>query len=239
MVGGLFGLAAGGGALAAADGASAAGRTCRLVGHKCVQGRQCCSGLCQTAARRSRIRHCVCPAGKTECRGQCIDLGTMQNCLACGDACGANEVCCDSGCSELGTDDNCSVCGDVCDAGKDELCFGEDGCQHACYGHTTLSEDGYFTTDTPPQYLEGSMFVPFEYTRYLTGNTTTYDGTPCQTSADCTACATLETSTAGWVQTGCGCLQVACGSDVGGNGSWNDLFSENDAYVCSTTKKAR
>jgi len=240
VLAGLLGAAAGSGALAV-TGADAASQTCRRPGDKCVRTSQCCGGSCQlSAGRRSRLRTCVCPAGTIPCNRGCVTLGTEEHCLACNDACSAGSLCCDDGCTEMGTQDNCAACGDVCDGASDEVCFGEDGCQHGCFGHTTIKEDGYLTTDNPPRYFEGRAYSPFAYTQYVTNDPNNLTVTPCTTSADCPACATHDVNSEAWVQTGCGCLQIACGSDVGGdNGQWKDLYSLRNTYFCAATKKDR
>jgi len=237
LLAGILGAAGGAGAFTA-PGVGAASRTCRRVGDKCVRSSQCCSDYCQLGSgRRSRLRTCACPTGTVPCNGGCVTLGTEEHCLACNDACSAGSLCCDDGCTEIGTQDNCTTCGDACDGASDELCFGANGCQHACFGNTTDGEDGYVTTDNPPRYLEGTNYAQFGYTQYVTGNPGNYSVTPCTTSDDCTGCATYNSSAGVWQQTGCGCLQVACGSDVGGNGQWNDMFSTYSTYFCAATRK--
>ena len=245
VFGALFGLAAGAGALAGADDTGAAGRTCRLAGDKCVQGRQCCSGLCQTATRRSRIRRCICPAGKTECRGQCIDLGTVQNCLACGDACGAGQVCCEDGCTDIGTQDNCTACGDACNGAEDELCFGNDGCQFACFGNTELPEDGFVTTDNPPVYISGTGIEPYAYTEFAENVEQSFTVTRCVTSADCPLCSQVLAaySNPSWEATGCGCLEWECGSDTGDGGGSGFASLSNGwgglGFICGVTQRPK
>jgi len=234
IVGGLFGVAAGAGMLAAPEVAGAASRTCRRPGDKCVRTSQCCGGSCQLSGRRSRIRTCVCPAGLTACRGECVELGTVEHCLACGDACGDGQDCCASGCTDLGTQDNCTACGDACNGASDEACAGADGCQHACFGHDTKGEDGYITTDNPPRYFAGNNYDQYTYTRHVTNNPNNNTVTPCQTSDDCTGCATVPPDL-GRVRTGCGCLKLACGTDVSDNGLWLDLAERWTTHFCSAT----
>ena len=240
LIGGLFGLAVGAGALAVADDATAAGRTCRLAGAKCVQPRQCCSGLCETATRRGRIRRCVCPAGKTECRGQCVDLGTTNNCLACGNACGAGQGCCEDGCTDLGTQNACRTCGDVCNGANDELCIAGQGCKNACFASQVPIDapkgSGFYTTDSPPVFIPGT-----------TASATIY-GDPvdlltvvsCTTSADCSDCASAIAAAEGRsgqfpdVQ-GCGCLQYECGEHGGGDMTGTVAFYGASGFACAIT----
>ena len=131
---GVLAAILGGGAIVAGlDGAEASkplrGRPYRS---SCTADRQCRNPLvCRRAKSLPRLdrNRCGCPDGLFYCDGQCIEFGTDEHCLFCGDACGADEKCCadGSGCTEIGTVDACTDCGDVCDPVTSDVCIEEDG----------------------------------------------------------------------------------------------------------------
>ena len=237
LLGALFGLAAGSSALAAAADAGAARRTCRLPGDKCVQGRQCCSGFCETATRRGRIRRCVCPTGLTACRGVCTPLGTMQNCLACGDVCGPDQKCCGArGCVDLGTQTDCLDCDDGCDDSSSdnmqrEFCNGDKGCQLPCRAAMGPASGGFVSVDWPPVIFAppavGQLWNSYGF--YATTDQGAYPPpyVACTSSADCSACP--ETVGANYPVVGCGCMGVVCGQD--GNPAYSLIGSYPPDFV--------
>ena len=113
------------------DSALAASRVCRQPLQKCLRNDQCCSGLCVTEGRRSRIRRCQCTPGTTRCGTQCIDLAnSFAACNGCdtpcnpeiadaclngacvcgaGPACTNSEVCIDGNCQLTFKSADCSV----------------------------------------------------------------------------------------------------------------------------------
>jgi hypothetical protein len=66
-----------------------------------------------------RCKPFTCPAGQTNCDGECKNLQNDEtNCGACGASCGAVQGCCGGVCKNLNTDEaNCGTCGNVCGAG--------------------------------------------------------------------------------------------------------------------------
>ncbi len=121
-----------GGAVVATSPDTAAARTCRPYGQKCLTGRQCCSGDCVTSRAVSRSRRNRCGCGdETLCGGVCYDTqADQQHCGACNNpcadgwtctggqctcggatSCGAGEVCCNDACVDTATDTaHCGGC---------------------------------------------------------------------------------------------------------------------------------
>ena len=112
----------------------------------------------------------VCPEGRTDCGGDCIDLSTShENCGECGNACGDAEVCsegrcddacatglveCSGGCVDIRTDaGHCGACNSACPAGlnADPLCDAGD-CALAC-------RSGWSDIDGLPGCEEECTFV--------------------------------------------------------------------------------
>ncbi len=89
---------------------SGAGQQC--CGGRCLQPGQCCSdqqcpnspstcqtGVCNTGSNTCGLTApCASSPGTVCCGGACVPLGTLANCLICGDACGQNQICTGSGC---------------------------------------------------------------------------------------------------------------------------------------------
>jgi hypothetical protein len=99
----------------------------------CTNGRVCQAGAC------------VCPTGRTNCQGECVDLQTdADDCGSCNTDCGSGGVCtngacscpasttvmaCGAQCTDLNSDlGNCGACGEVCNP------FGNAGQFNACVG---------------------------------------------------------------------------------------------------------
>ena len=72
-----------------------------------------------------RCEKSSCPAGQTNCDGDCKNLQTDEtNCGTCGTSCGAVQGCCGGVCANLNTDENnCGTCGNTC-AGGTTCCSG-------------------------------------------------------------------------------------------------------------------
>jgi hypothetical protein len=156
VVKGIFGAILGGGAVVA--GLEEASATKPLRGRPyrstCTADRQCRTPLvCRREKWLPRLdrNRCGCPEGLVWCGGECVEIGTEEHCLACGDTCASNEVCCadGNGCTDLGTMDDCADCADACNpdladhcadggfcacGGDDEICDGEHDlcCDGAC-----------------------------------------------------------------------------------------------------------
>ena len=94
---------------------------CGICGTACTGGKACMAGSC------------VCPTGRTECYGTCVDLQSdVANCGVCGTACPEGQVCVEGKCSSdcpTGTTEctgscvnlqadpaNCGACGTACTA---------------------------------------------------------------------------------------------------------------------------
>jgi len=100
--GALAGLFGGAALLEAADAATRRRPVCLAPGVNCTRGVQCCSGRCDRLPRgggRSPRYGCGCEGQQTLCGRACFDLWTdVDNCGACGHACGANADCIDGEC---------------------------------------------------------------------------------------------------------------------------------------------
>ncbi len=85
------------------DDASANGRSglCRQLRKGCTRGSQCCSGACETSrqAPRGARNRCKCPDGQGGCNGACVSFNSVENCGACGNACGDSQICDDGVCT--------------------------------------------------------------------------------------------------------------------------------------------
>ena len=227
VIAGILGLSAS--AFVGADGAEAT-RTCRLLGHKCVKGSQCCSGFCdqRRTTPRSRRNRCSCEV-----------VGTEENCLACGDTCAAGESCCGGiGCVELGSLDNCQACGDVCPEGgigpRAMMCNGANGCQAVC----DAVPNGWVTTDDPPVVYPASAGDVYSYAHYVNPLAPNYDVyKTCVTSADCPDCPTEVADSVGgprYAIGACGCMKYWCDDDGTASYHFYNEFSRvpDDTYVC-------
>ena len=150
----VLGAILGGGAVVAGlDEASATkplrGRPYRST---CTADRQCRNPLIcrrEKSLPRADRNRCGCPEGLVWCAGQCVELGTEDHCLACGDTCASGEFCCaeGNGCTELGTTDNCADCGDACNPDIADVCFDDAYCAcgvngEICDGEFDLCCDG-------------------------------------------------------------------------------------------------
>jgi hypothetical protein len=124
-------------------------------GQACLPSAACCNGQPCTNSQPQ------CPSGQTPCSGQCVPVGTDQNCSGQCDACPAGQHCvngrctgggggCPSGqvscngvCTALGTNQNCSRCGAACASGQQCIngqCIGGGECpsgQVLCNGVCT------------------------------------------------------------------------------------------------------
>ncbi len=107
-LGGLLGL----------GGVGTAFANCKPNGIGCNTNSQCCSGGC--------------------CHGTCTNLGTTNNCGACGHTCSSGQGCCSGTCTDLTTTQNCGSCGNVCTGGQ--ICQG--GQCTACTGGGSCGKDG-------------------------------------------------------------------------------------------------
>lgn len=130
----------------------------------CRQASDCTNGLCQGGT-------CGCPGSdQTPCNGQCVDLTyDVDNCGACGNACGTGFTCDNGHCSCSGT-----VCGGGCyDLQSERSHCGS--CTNAC-GSNFVCTAG---TCTCPAYSPSS------------GDKMTTCGTRCTSlcySSDCGTC---------------------------------------------------
>jgi len=136
VIRGVLAVLLGGGALI--SGLEEAGATRPLRGRPyrstCTADRQCRTPMvCRRDKSLPRLdrNRCGCPNGMAYCNGDCVDLGTEDNCLACGDACASNERCCADrgGCLEYF--EACADCEDACDPELSDHCV-VDGADAFC-----------------------------------------------------------------------------------------------------------
>jgi hypothetical protein len=127
---------------------------CEFPDQACCDGHTCTDllsndncggcGIVCSGGRTCQNLVCTCPAGTTDCGGECVDTQSDDNnCGACGNVCSGGKSCengvctCPSGgtdcggtCSDGYSDpNNCGRCGNVCQAGQD--CAGGQ-CQAPC-----------------------------------------------------------------------------------------------------------
>ena len=88
----------------------------RPAGATCIRASQCATGICDPRARR-----CLCPAGLTNCGGDCVDVQTdLANCGACDVACFPGLVCPAGACVACTDPFVCDGTGGIC--GTDCIC---------------------------------------------------------------------------------------------------------------------
>lgn len=178
-----------------------------------------------------------CDSGIAGCE---VQLGTVQNCQGCGDACPelprTNRSCGASGCEyscvegwvdcdtdigdptgngceiQLGTTANCLACGDACNVGAGEVCT-ESGCQSSCPAATPTDCSGACVDlQTDPSYC---------------GSCTTSCSPGQDSTAICSSGACVYTCVDGFAD---------CDGDVGsgasGNGCETQLGTVSDCATC-------
>ncbi len=144
-----------------------------------------------------------CPSGTTDCNGTCVALSSdVNNCGACGNACGADEVCALGTCMDTGTTGcpvNLTDCNGTCvDTDADAANCGS--CGNACTGGLVCAA-GLCEVSCPGSQTECSGAC------FDTQNTAAHCG-------DCgAACPTGQLCVAGNCEATCPSGQEACGTE--------------------------